>query len=114
MDQEKRARKLLFLTAQEAVFFVKKEIQVQFGKDMELLRESVDAGHHGWFLLTFLHLPSQYQILFEGEFNSFNIQIRETENKGFGLNRRMDYSQHLTVSDIRLALEKLYKVLDEL
>lgn len=96
-----------------SVSFMKMEIRFQLNDRLDLLEESVDFDHHGWFLLTYGVPLLSWRIYVEGEYNSFNIRILDNRGKSFGLNQKIPYCQHLTAEDVWQAIWKLKKLVEE-
>ena len=100
-----------YMSGYEAVAYVKKEIQRQFGESMRLEEEKSAWEHHGWFMLRFRYIPRFYTIYFEGEFNGFNIRITKDDGAYIALAQLTDYSNNLTEMDLRNSIEELKRVL---
>lgn len=100
------------LAGSEGEAVVKKEMELQFGAKMELVKENADFSHHGWFMLTYRYIPKNYDILFEGEFKSFNIRITKADGAFMPLNGVADYAKQLNKKDVQEAVKKLKTVLE--
>ncbi len=100
-----------YMSGREALPYVKKEIQRQFGDNMLLEEEKAAWDHHGWFMLRFRYVPGGYTIHFEGEFNSFNIRITKDDGAYIALAQLAEYSNKLTEKDLCDSIEKLESVL---
>ncbi len=100
-----------YMSGHEALLYVKKEIQRQFGDEMLLEEEKSAWEHHGWFLLRFRYMPKLYTIHFEGEFNCFNVRITKEDGAYIALRQLTDYSNNLTEKDLCDSIEKLKSAL---
>lgn len=100
-----------YMSGREALPYVKKEIQRQFGDEMLLEEEKSAWEHHGWFMLRFRYIPRSYTIHFEGEFNCFNLRITKDDGAYIALAQLIDYSNKLTERDLCNSIEKLKSVL---
>lgn len=100
-----------YMSGDEAIAYVTKEIQRQFGEGMRLDEKKSVWKHHGWFMLRFRYTPRFYTIYFEGEFNSFNIRITKDDGAYIALAQLTNYSNNLTKTDLRNAIEELKSVL---
>ena len=100
-----------YMSGHEALLYVKKEIQRQFGDEMLLEEEKSAWEHHGWFLLKFRYMPKLYTIHFEGEFNCFNVRITKEDGAYIALRQLTDYGNNLTEKDLCDSIEKLKSAL---
>lgn len=100
-----------YMSGHEALLYVKKEIQRQFGDEMLLEEEKSAWEHHGWFLLKFRYMPKLYTIHFEGEFNCFNVRITKEDGAYIALKQLTDYGNNLTEKDLCDSIEKLKSAL---
>ena len=100
-----------FKEENEAVAYIKKEIQRKFGDQMRFEEEKTAWEHHGWFMLRFRYMPRCYIIYFEGEFNGFNIRITKDDGAYIALAQLTNYSSDLTEMDLRNSIEELKSVL---
>ena len=95
----------------EALLYIKKEIQRQFGDEMVLEEEKTAWEHHGWFILRFQYTPKPYMIHFEGEFNGFNIRITKEDGSYIALKQLIDYRNDFTERNLCDSIEKLKRTL---
>ena len=112
-----------YLLGEEGALFIKKKMQELLENTTKLIEENIDISHHGWFVLKYEYFPKKYFILFEGEFNSFNIRIINQDNGFVALKKLIDYPNILRKADIVCAIEKMkeqlqlsiefYKVIDD-
>ncbi len=100
------------MSGRDALPYVKKEMQRQFGDSMLLKEEKSAWERHGWFMLRFRYMPKSYTIHFEGEFNGFNVRITKDDGAYIALSQLIDYSNTLTERDLCDAIEKLKSVLN--
>ena len=100
-----------YMSGNEAVAYIKKEIQRQFGESMRLDEEKSAWEHQGLFMLRFRYMPRCYTIYFEGEFNGFNIRITKDDGAYIALAQLTNYSSNLTEMDLRNSIEELKSVL---
>lgn len=83
-----------------------------FDKDVILINEEFDLKHHGWFTIKYEYLPKNYFILFEGEFNTFNIRIVNKDEGFIALKKLVDYKNNLLAEDITSTIMKMKEKID--
>ena len=101
-----------YLLGSKGVLFIKKVMEDKFGKNAILIKEELDLKHHGWFTIEYEYLPKKYFILFEGEFNSFNIRIVNKDEGFIALKQLVDYKNNLLEEDIISAIIKMKETID--
>lgn len=101
-----------YLLGSKGILFIKKVMENNFDKNVILINEELDLKHHGWFTIKYEYLPRKYFILFEGEFNTFNIRIVNKDEGFIALKQLVDYKNNLLAEDITSAIMKMKEKID--
>ena len=111
-----------YLLGNKGISVIKNAMKNNFGNDIELINEELDLKRHGWFAIKYEYFPQKYLILFEGEFNTFNIRIVNRDGGFIALKQLTDYKNNLLEEDIMCTINKMkvrlespinfYKVID--
>lgn len=95
------------MTEQETLTLWKSLVENQFKDQMVRMRTERNWQHHGWFQLWYAHIPTQYRILVEGQFDTFVIRILASDRRFCPLQDLTDYPRGNTEEEIREALKNL-------
>lgn len=101
-----------YLLGSKGALFIKKIMENNFDKDVILINEELDLKHHGWFTIKYEYFPKNYFILFEGEFNTFNIRIVNKDEGFIALKKLVDYKNNLLAEDITSTIMKMKEKID--
>lgn len=102
-----------YLLGSKGISFIKKVMRDSFENNVKLINEEHNFKHHGWFAIKYEYLPRKYFILFEGEFNTFNIRIVNEDDGFIALKQLINYKNNLLEEDIIYTIIKMREEIDK-